>query len=126
MKTQYELFLSFRDIEWVLAIAENLSYSKAAKQVGIHQSTLSLRIMAIENLLKVKLFDRSTRQVKLTREGSVLIETFRMLIEIFDNDVLDTINVLAATEGESDELPKNGTVDRSQLSDQHPANDEQA
>ena len=54
------------------SIVECGSYSEAALDLNISQSTISKQIAQLENELNVKLFDRSTRKASLTQEGEAL------------------------------------------------------
>lgn len=56
-----------------LILAETESYSKAADRLYMNQSTLSKHIKALETELGVNLFDRTTRQVRLTEYGQHLL-----------------------------------------------------
>ncbi|WPC40245.1 LysR family transcriptional regulator [Clostridium sp. JS66] len=57
-------------LKYVLALAEYQSYSKAAEEMHISQSSLSKQISKLEGELGVKLFDRTTRHICLTVAGS--------------------------------------------------------
>src|SRR5690606_14420912 len=61
--------ISVTSLRSFLAVASNLSFQKAAFQLGISQPTLTNRIKVIEKALGVQLFTRSTRKVKLTPAG---------------------------------------------------------
>lgn len=72
------------DIELLIffhAVAETLSFTKAAQKLNIDQSWLSHKIRQLENTLKVSLFIRNTRHVELTRAGLSLLEPARSLAE---------------------------------------------
>jgi DNA-binding transcriptional LysR family regulator len=57
-----------------VAVAEHLSFLHAAGTLGVGQSSLSARIKRLEGELGVKLFDRSTRGVRVTQAGEPFIE----------------------------------------------------
>lgn len=52
----------------------HLSFSRAAEDLYISQSAVSQAIKALEEALNCKLFNRHTKQVKLTKEGEVLFK----------------------------------------------------
>ena len=56
------------------AVGRYRSFSKAAEQLGIQQSAISHRIRGLEQALGLKLFERTTRVVGLTRAGTLICE----------------------------------------------------
>jgi len=70
-----------RQLEYVLAVSELKSFTKAADKCCVTQSTLSLQIKSLEDHLNVQFFDRTTTPVKLTPEGEHLIEQVRSIVE---------------------------------------------
>jgi DNA-binding transcriptional LysR family regulator len=64
-------------------IASTGSFAAAARQMGMVPSALTYRVRQIEDALDVLLFDRSSRQAKMTAAGSELLsEGARLLGEI--------------------------------------------
>lgn len=90
--------MDFKQFEYVLAIAEEKSFSKAAKKLYISQPSLSQYINRLETQLGVLLFDRTTSPLALTYEGSLYIDTankiLRFLSDLQKN--YDDISKLAA------------------------------
>lgn len=65
------------------AIAEAGSFAAAARQLGVVPSALTYRVRQIEDALDVLLYDRSSRQARLTAAGAELLrEGQRLLGEI--------------------------------------------
>ncbi len=64
------------------AVAESLSFTKAARTLSIDQSWLSHKIRQFEASLGVNLFTRNTRNVELTKAGLALLEPARRLAEV--------------------------------------------
>jgi DNA-binding transcriptional LysR family regulator len=60
-------------IRMMAAIAEHGSMAKAARSLGLVPSSLTYRVRQIEDALDVLLFDRSSRQAKLTAAGAELL-----------------------------------------------------
>lgn len=60
---------TFKQIELFLAVAETLSFSKAAQMCHISQPALSMNIRKLEESIGARLFDRHTRNVSLTAVG---------------------------------------------------------
>ena len=56
-----------------LAVVEYRNFSQAARSLGISQSSLSKRIKALEDALGFRLFDRTTKDVRLTDVGSLYL-----------------------------------------------------
>ena len=71
--------MKFKNIEAFLAVAENLSFSKAAAQLGCSQATVTVQIKELENELGALLFDRMNKSVKLTSAGASFCPTRRRL-----------------------------------------------
>lgn len=66
-----------KDMELVYAIYRNGSFSKAADELFISQSSLSMAIQRIETEIGVPLFDRRQHPVKLTQAGQELIRYYQ-------------------------------------------------
>ncbi|MFV0681422.1 LysR family transcriptional regulator [Ottowia sp.] len=65
------------------AVADHGSLAGAARALGLVPSALSYRVRQLEEALDVLLFDRSTRQARLTEAGTELLrEGARLLAEI--------------------------------------------
>ena len=73
-------------------VASTLSFSEASKQLFISQSAVSQSIKALEKKLDQTLFIRSTKKVRLTTEGEILlrhIEPAISLIKRGESQLLD-------------------------------------
>ena len=65
---------SVREIDVFLALADTLNYRRAADRVHLSQPAVSGVITRFEQSVDAKLFDRSTRSVRLTAAGIALRE----------------------------------------------------
>lgn len=65
-------------------VAKCQSFSKAAKELYMTQPAVSQAIMQLEDELKIRLFTRTPRGVKLTNEGKMLIEYTNSAISLLD------------------------------------------
>ncbi|EKY4302367.1 TPA: LysR family transcriptional regulator [Salmonella enterica] len=75
--------ITLRQLRVFLAIAEHHGFSRAGNTMGLTQSAMSHNISELEAELGIKLFDRTTRDVQLTREGFKLsVEIRRLLGEL--------------------------------------------
>ncbi|MDO9487306.1 MAG: LysR family transcriptional regulator, partial [Sphingomonadaceae bacterium] len=64
-----------------LAVAEELSFHRAASRLNIAQSALSRRIADLERELgDTLLFERQARGVRLTEAGKLLLEDVRRIL----------------------------------------------
>lgn len=61
--------MELRQVEYFVAVAGELSFTRAAERVHVVQSALSAAIAKLERELQVQLFDRSRQQIQLTAAG---------------------------------------------------------
>ncbi len=66
------------------AIARAGSFAAAAREIGLVPSALTYRVRQIEDALDVLLFDRSTRQARLTPAGSELLTEGAHVLQAID------------------------------------------
>lgn len=65
--------------------ADTQSFSRAAAALNVKQSTLSRRVLQLEDRLGVKLFERTTRGAEPTESGRAFIEQARRIVTDVDN-----------------------------------------
>jgi DNA-binding transcriptional LysR family regulator len=65
----------FHDLAALVAVAEERSFTRAAKKLGVSQSALSQTIRNLEDRVGVRLLTRTTRSVSPTEAGERLIRT---------------------------------------------------
>ncbi len=70
-----------------LAVAEYLSFHRAARALGISQSSVSARIKTLEEDLGILLFERSTRGTRLTEAGRLFVERVSAGVDQLDHAV---------------------------------------
>ncbi|MDP7704798.1 LysR family transcriptional regulator [Mycobacterium sp. TY815] len=61
--------MELRQVEYFVAVASEMSFTRAAERVHVVQSALSSSIAKLERELQVQLFDRSRQQIRLTAAG---------------------------------------------------------
>jgi len=91
--------IELRHLRYFLAVAETLHFSKAAERLVIAQPPLSQQIKRLEQLLGHRLFDRTTRGVKLTLAGQLLAERARSTIEKVHDDLAQVRRLGRGEEG---------------------------
>ena len=64
-------------MRYVVAVAEERSFTRAAQRCHVVQSALSHQIKALERELGVTLFARSSRRVEVTAAGEVFLVAAR-------------------------------------------------
>jgi len=68
------LQIDFRHLETFCRIAELKSFSKAADDLFLTQPTVSGHILSLEKTLSLHLFDRTNREVRLTKAGEIFLK----------------------------------------------------
>ncbi len=66
-----DLPIDFRHLETFCRVASLKSFSKAAEDLFLTQPTVSGHILALEKSLSIRLFDRTGREVHLTKAGEI-------------------------------------------------------
>ena len=70
-----------RELRYFIAVAEELSFTRAAQRLGMAQPPLSAAIGKLERKLGVRLLDRTSRRVLLTPAGAMLLSEGRTAVE---------------------------------------------
>jgi DNA-binding transcriptional LysR family regulator len=67
-----------------LAVAQTLSFTQAARRLGLRQSTVSQQVRRLEEAAGVRLFARDTHGVELTEDGEAMLGFARTILEAND------------------------------------------
>ena len=82
--------MQIEQLKYFISIIEHQTYLQAAEVLNISQSSLSKKIIALENELDIILFDRSERSIVLTEAGKVFYEESQKMILCYE-EMLHTI-----------------------------------
>jgi DNA-binding transcriptional LysR family regulator len=81
-------------------LAETESFTKAAQINQVTQSAVSQQISSMERMFKSLLIERSKKKFRLTREGQVLYDYSKQIIQIYDslfNKLQEIKNIISGT-----------------------------
>jgi DNA-binding transcriptional LysR family regulator len=76
--------MELRHLEHFVAIAQESSFTQAAKRLHLSQSALSISIRALERDLGTRLFERTSREVALSDAGRALLPEARRILNAVD------------------------------------------
>lgn len=74
--------MNLKQLEAFVQVAEDGSFSKAAKDLFLTQPTISAHISTLERELNVRLFVRNTKEVSLSDDGAQLYKYAKQMIEL--------------------------------------------
>lgn len=73
--------MDFRELQYVVTVADRRNVTQAAKQLYISQPSLSYALGQIEKEMGVKLFDRSQQPLALTDAGRIYVKVAREILQ---------------------------------------------
>jgi DNA-binding transcriptional LysR family regulator len=92
--------MELRHLRYFQAVAEELSFSKAARRLRVAQPALSRAVKDLEAQLGATLFTRSRQGVTMTPAGSVLLDETALLLQRVDHLIARVRRTAAGEEGE--------------------------
>ena len=75
---------SLRQLQYIVAVADLLSFHRAADECHVSQPSLSLQIAELERVLTIKIFERDHHRVALTAVGRDFVESARAVLRATD------------------------------------------
>ncbi|ARX81113.1 MULTISPECIES: LysR family transcriptional regulator [Streptomyces] len=88
--------MELQQMRYVVAVAETNSFTRAAERCLVVQSALSHQIARLENELGARLFERTSRRVRLTPAGAAFLPAARQCLDAAERAAAE----VAATVGE--------------------------
>ncbi|WP_050468787.1 LysR family transcriptional regulator [Herbaspirillum chlorophenolicum] len=73
--------MELRHLRYFLAVAEHLSFTRAAEKVGIGQPPLSMQIKSLEEQVGAPLFRRTSHGVELSEVGQIFLPHAQKAVE---------------------------------------------
>lgn len=92
--------MELRHLRYFQAVAEELSFSRAAKRLHVAQPALSRAVMQLEHFLGAAVLERTRHHVRLTPAGAVLLRETALLLQQIEESVRRVRRTAAGEEGE--------------------------
>lgn len=86
--------MDYRHLKYFMEVAEQRSFSKAARNLHISQSAISRMIKALEEEMGVTLFLRNAKTVEITAPGNIFLNYAKRCLFIFEHLKSDFENEL--------------------------------
>ena len=84
--------MNSEQLQYFIIAAKHLNFSEAAKELYVTQPTISNQISALEKELGIKLFERSTRKISLTKNGMMFLDDAKRILDAEENAKLKLKN----------------------------------
>lgn len=92
--------MELQQLRYVVAVAEEANFTRAAHRCFVVQSALSHQVKALEKELGVTLFARTSRRVELTAAGEAFLPGARMSLESAERAAADAAAASGLVRGE--------------------------
>jgi DNA-binding transcriptional LysR family regulator len=92
--------IELRHLRYFTAVAEESSFTGAARRMHVTQQVLSAQVRQLEESLGVQLLERTSRGVALTPAGAAFLESARDTLASLDRAVAAAHNAALAVTGE--------------------------
>ena len=91
--------MDFHHLKYFVEVADQKSFSKAARNLHISQSAISRTIKALEDELGVVLFMRNAKSVELTDGGTIFLTHAKRVVFMFEHLKVDFENEFRLEQG---------------------------
>jgi LysR family transcriptional activator of glutamate synthase operon len=99
LSLQYHYGMEVRQLRYLLALAQELSFTRAAARANVAQPALSRQIRKLEDELGTSLVDRTSRRVQMTAAGMRLTEHAIRILDQVDHARADILQVTELASG---------------------------
>jgi DNA-binding transcriptional LysR family regulator len=91
--------MELRHLRYFVVLAQELHFGRAASRLSISQPPLSVAIRQLEESVGARLFDRNSKEVRLTPAGQTLERSARLLLRQADEAALEARDVSEGSAG---------------------------
>jgi len=91
--------VELRELRIFLTLADELHFGRTAERLGISQPAVSEAVRALESRVGVKVFDRTSRRVRLTPAGEALKRNLTPALAAVDQALADTSELSSTVRG---------------------------
>lgn len=91
--------MELQQLRYVLAVAEERNFTRAAVKSHVVQSALSHQIKALEHELGVQLFARTSRRVELTEAGAAFLPAARATLDAAQRAIAEAVSTTGELHG---------------------------
>ena len=94
--------MELRHIRYFIAVAENMSISRAAQELLIAQPPLSRQIRDLEDELGADLFERTPQGLRITPEGNAFLQYARQIMDLAERSRIHVFEMAKGIQGTID------------------------
>ncbi|VTU13573.1 MULTISPECIES: LysR family transcriptional regulator [unclassified Variovorax] len=91
--------MELRHLRYFVVLAEELHFGRAARRLSISQPPLSVAIRQLEESVRARLFERNSKEVRLTPAGEALQSSARLLLKQAEEAALEARDVSQGAAG---------------------------
>ncbi|HLL67567.1 MAG TPA: LysR family transcriptional regulator [Micromonosporaceae bacterium] len=91
--------MELQQMRYVLAVAETRSFTRAAERCLVVQSALSHQVARLERELGARLFDRTSRRVRLTPAGEAFLPAARQCLDAAERAAAEVASAVGEIRG---------------------------